>query len=81
MKQSYEIGTDEDTPKLTFIIPRSASDGYVNNKKEVFTFKYIIHFNLIYFNYYFLKRFTEVFGDGVKQDQIFDHVARPVIEK
>ncbi|XP_011403132.1 PREDICTED: kinesin-like protein KIF6 [Amphimedon queenslandica] len=60
---SYEIGTDEDTPKLTFIIPRLASDGYVNNKKEVFTFK-----------------FTEVFGDEVKQDQIFDTVARPVIE-
>ncbi|KAL4238137.1 Kinesin-related protein 6 [Mactra antiquata] len=53
---------DEGIPRLTFTIPREIADGFINNKKE---------------NYKF--RFQKVFDPSAKQDEVFDHVAKPVI--
>ena len=38
--QLYEVGeADSGVPTISFIVPRSESSGYVNNKKELFAFK------------------------------------------
>ncbi|XP_052766060.1 kinesin-like protein KIF6 isoform X1 [Mya arenaria] len=54
---------DEGLPRLTFNIPRDLAEGFINNKKE---------------NYKF--RFQKVFDQNSKQDEIFDNVAKPVID-
>ena len=37
----YELGEDESgTPGLSFTVPRELSSGFVNNKKEIYTFKF-----------------------------------------
>lgn len=60
----YEIDEDDDgQPKLIFNIPRELSDGFINNKKE---------------NYKF--RFQKVFDQSSQQEEIFDNVAKPVID-
>lgn len=40
--QLYELGETNDggTPILSFTVPRSESGGVVNNKREVFSFKF-----------------------------------------
>lgn len=61
----YEINTDEDdgSAKLYFTVPRDLQEGIVNNKKELFTF-----------------RFNRVFDRNTKQDEVFEYVAKPVID-
>lgn len=40
VSQLYEVGeADSGVPTISFIVPRSESSGYVNNKKELFAFK------------------------------------------
>lgn len=58
----YEIDDDDEAiPRLTLSVPRDLKDGFINNKKE---------------NYKF--RFEKVFDQQAKQDDVFDHVAKPV---
>lgn len=38
--QSYEVGeTEESVPTISFTVPRSEAAGYVNNKREVYSFR------------------------------------------
>ncbi|KAK3576776.1 hypothetical protein CHS0354_014591 [Potamilus streckersoni] len=60
----YECDTDEEgLPRLTFTVPRELADGFINNKRELYKF-----------------RFQHVFDQNSEQDDIFDHVAKPVID-
>ncbi|ESO96459.1 hypothetical protein LOTGIDRAFT_115944 [Lottia gigantea] len=60
----YEIDEDDQgLPKLTFNVPREYADGFINNKKE---------------NYKF--RFDKVFDQKTSQDEIFENVAKPVVD-
>ncbi|XP_053407299.1 kinesin-like protein KIF6 [Mercenaria mercenaria] len=60
----YDIDNDDEgLPRLTFNIPRELADGFINNKRE---------------NYKF--RFQKVFDQKAQQDEIFDHVAKPVVD-
>ncbi|XP_052275630.1 kinesin-like protein KIF6 isoform X2 [Dreissena polymorpha] len=60
----YHIDEDgEGSPRLTFNIPRDIAEGFINNKKENFKF-----------------RFQKVFDQNAQQDEIFDNVAKPVID-
>ena len=45
-------------------MPKDASEGYINNKKEDYKF-----------------RFEKVFNQEALQDDIFESVAEPVIDK
>eukprot|EP00117_Sycon_ciliatum_P006084 scpid19783/ scgid3868/ Kinesin-like protein KIF6 len=53
----------EDASKLTFVVPRKEADGFVNNKKESYHF-----------------RFNRIFQPDAAQDEVFDHVAKSVID-
>lgn len=45
--QIYDIGEDRDgTSTLSFTVPRTESSGLVNNKREVFLFRYTGHMML-----------------------------------
>lgn len=58
----YDIDDDDESiPRLTLSVPRDLKDGFINNKKE---------------NYKF--RFEKVFDQQAKQDEVFEHVAKPV---
>lgn len=58
----YDIDDDDESiPRLTLSVPRDLKDGFINNKKE---------------NYKF--RFEKVFDQQAKQDDVFEHVAKPV---
>nr|XP_022332099.1 kinesin-like protein KIF6 [Crassostrea virginica] len=58
----YDIDEDDESiPRLTLCVPREMKDGFINNKKE---------------NYKF--RFEKVFDQQAKQDEVFEHVAKPV---
>lgn len=60
----YDIDDDDEgQPRLTFHLPRDLADGFINNKRE---------------NYKF--RFQKVFDQRAQQDEVFDHVAKPVID-
>ncbi|KAL3874319.1 hypothetical protein ACJMK2_037350 [Sinanodonta woodiana] len=60
----YECDTDEEgQPRLTFTVPRELADGFINNKRELYKF-----------------RFQHVFDQNSEQDDIFDQVAKPVID-
>ena len=39
-QQLYEVGEAEDnTPTISFTVPRSESSGLINNKRELFAFR------------------------------------------
>lgn len=39
--QIYDIDEDDEGfPRLTYSIPRELSDGFINNKKEAYKFRY-----------------------------------------
>ncbi|XP_066559500.1 kinesin-like protein KIF6 isoform X2 [Amia ocellicauda] len=60
----YSVEDDEQGGcSLEFLVPRDLADGFVNNKKE---------------NYRF--RFQKVFDQGAQQDDIFEHIAKPVAD-
>uniref|UniRef100_A0A671UH93 Kinesin family member 6 n=1 Tax=Sparus aurata TaxID=8175 RepID=A0A671UH93_SPAAU len=48
---------------LEFVVPRDLADGFVNNKRECYKF-----------------RFQKVFDQAVKQEEIFENIARPVAD-
>ncbi|KAJ8289574.1 hypothetical protein GJAV_G00002830 [Gymnothorax javanicus] len=58
---------DDDAEKagssLEFVVPRDLADGFVNNKKESYKF-----------------RFRKVFDQDAKQEEIFEHIAKPVAD-
>ncbi|XP_061173877.1 kinesin-like protein KIF6 [Saccostrea echinata] len=60
----YDVDEDDEAiPRLTLCVPRDMKDGFVNNKKETYKF-----------------RFERVFDQQAKQDEIFEHVAKPVAD-
>uniref|UniRef100_A0A665UZ20 Kinesin family member 6 n=1 Tax=Echeneis naucrates TaxID=173247 RepID=A0A665UZ20_ECHNA len=48
---------------LELVVPRDLADGFVNNKRECYKF-----------------RFKRVFDQAVKQDEIFENIAKPVAD-
>ncbi|XP_062523206.1 LOW QUALITY PROTEIN: kinesin-like protein KIF6, partial [Corticium candelabrum] len=60
----YEVTlTRQNAPHVTFYIPRSESDGLVNNRREAYPFK-----------------FNKVFDQQTSQDEVFERVAKEVID-
>ncbi|XP_036928363.1 kinesin-like protein KIF6 isoform X2 [Acanthopagrus latus] len=60
----YSVDTEETTGAfLEFVVPRDLADGFVNNKRECYKF-----------------RFQKVFDQAVKQEEIFENIARPVAD-
>ncbi|XP_018118191.1 kinesin-like protein KIF6 isoform X2 [Xenopus laevis] len=60
----YSVSNEEaSASSLEILVPRDLADGFVNNKRESYKF-----------------RFQETFDQDVKQDTIFEHIAKPVAE-
>ncbi|XP_050804451.1 kinesin-like protein KIF6 isoform X4 [Gopherus flavomarginatus] len=60
----YSVGEDEKSvSSLEIIVPRDLADGFVNNKRESYKFK-----------------FQKIFDQEVKQDAVFESIAKPVAE-
>ncbi|KAJ8045198.1 Kinesin-like protein KIF6 [Holothuria leucospilota] len=60
----YDIEEDEDgSSRLSFVVPKDLAAGFINNKKEEYTFL-----------------FEKSFDQKVKQDEIFEYVAKDVID-
>ncbi|GFN76465.1 kinesin-like protein [Plakobranchus ocellatus] len=60
----YEVDEDEGgNPRLQVVVPRELASGFINNKKENYSF-----------------RFDKVFDQRTSQDEVFEAVARPVID-
>uniref|UniRef100_A0A3Q2QF69 Kinesin family member 6 n=1 Tax=Fundulus heteroclitus TaxID=8078 RepID=A0A3Q2QF69_FUNHE len=60
----YSVDNEEATgASLEFVLPRDLADGFVNNKRECYKF-----------------RFQKVFDQHVKQEEVFDEIAKPVAE-
>ncbi|XP_056151323.1 kinesin-like protein KIF6 [Lampris incognitus] len=60
----YSVDNEEQTgASLEFVVPKDLTDGFINNKKE---------------NYKF--RFQKVFDQIVKQEEIFETIAKPVAD-
>ncbi|XP_045919303.1 kinesin-like protein KIF6 isoform X2 [Micropterus dolomieu] len=63
-KAVYSVDNEEKTGAfLEFVVPRDLADGFVNNKRECYKF-----------------RFQKVFDHTVKQDEIFENIAKPVAD-
>ncbi|KAF3844610.1 hypothetical protein F7725_007773 [Dissostichus mawsoni] len=48
---------------MEFLVPRDLADGFVNNKRECYKF-----------------RFLKVFDQAVKQEEVFENIAKPVAD-
>ncbi|XP_039992325.1 kinesin-like protein KIF6 isoform X2 [Xiphias gladius] len=60
----YSVDNEELTgASLEFVVPRDLADGFVNNKRECYKF-----------------RFQKVFDQAVKQEEIFQNIAKPVAD-
>ncbi|XP_029350153.1 kinesin-like protein KIF6 [Echeneis naucrates] len=60
----YSVNNEEPTgASLELVVPRDLADGFVNNKRECYKF-----------------RFKRVFDQAVKQDEIFENIAKPVAD-
>ncbi|XP_029317068.1 kinesin-like protein KIF6 [Cottoperca gobio] len=60
----YSVDNEEQTGAfLEFVVPRDLADGFVNNKRECYKF-----------------RFLKVFDQAVKQEEIFENIAKPVAD-
>uniref|UniRef100_A0A671UE48 Kinesin family member 6 n=1 Tax=Sparus aurata TaxID=8175 RepID=A0A671UE48_SPAAU len=60
----YSVDNEEQIGAfLEFVVPRDLADGFVNNKRECYKF-----------------RFQKVFDQAVKQEEIFENIARPVAD-
>ncbi len=64
MFKLFEIEAKESGDIISLNVPRDASEGYINNKKEEYRF-----------------RFEKIFDQEAVQDDIFETVAEPVIDK
>ncbi|XP_054470457.1 kinesin-like protein KIF6 [Anoplopoma fimbria] len=60
----YSVDNGEPTgASLEFLVPRDVAEGFVNNKRECYKF-----------------RFLKVFDQAVKQEEIFENIAKPVAD-
>nr|XP_046268923.1 kinesin-like protein KIF6 isoform X2 [Scatophagus argus] len=60
----YSVDNEEQTgASVEFVLPRDLADGFVNNKRECYKF-----------------RFQKVFDQSVKQEEIFENIAKPVAD-
>uniref|UniRef100_A0A803XVD0 Kinesin motor domain-containing protein n=1 Tax=Meleagris gallopavo TaxID=9103 RepID=A0A803XVD0_MELGA len=59
----YSVDDEKSASSLEIIVPRDLADGFVNNKRESYKFK-----------------FQKIFDQEVKQDVVFDSIAKPVAE-
>ncbi|XP_026159046.1 kinesin-like protein KIF6 isoform X2 [Mastacembelus armatus] len=60
----YSMATEDHTSaSLEFMVPRDLADGFINNKRERYKF-----------------RFQKVFDQSVKQEEIFENIAKPVAD-
>ncbi|XP_034381017.1 kinesin-like protein KIF6 [Cyclopterus lumpus] len=60
----YSVDNDEPAgASLEFLVPRDVAEGFVNNKRECYKF-----------------RFLKVFDQAVKQEEIFENIAKPVAD-
>ncbi|XP_069578414.1 kinesin-like protein KIF6 [Brachyistius frenatus] len=60
----YSVDNEEQTgASLEFVVPRDSADGFVNNRRECYKF-----------------RFQKVFDLAVKQEEIFENIAKPVAD-
>ncbi|XP_060939280.1 kinesin-like protein KIF6 [Limanda limanda] len=60
----YSVAIEEKTgASLEFTVPRDLADGFVNNKRECYKFRY-----------------QKVFDQAVKQEEIFQNIAKPVAD-
>ncbi|XP_048791085.1 kinesin-like protein KIF6 isoform X2 [Lagopus muta] len=59
----YSVEDEKSASSLEIIVPRDLADGFVNNKRESYKFK-----------------FQKIFDQEVKQDVVFDSIAKPVAE-
>uniref|UniRef100_A0A665UZM5 Kinesin family member 6 n=1 Tax=Echeneis naucrates TaxID=173247 RepID=A0A665UZM5_ECHNA len=57
------FGWEPTGASLELVVPRDLADGFVNNKRECYKF-----------------RFKRVFDQAVKQDEIFENIAKPVAD-
>ncbi|KAM9786517.1 kinesin-like protein KIF6 isoform 8-T10 [Syngnathus typhle] len=63
--QVYSVNNEQSTSgALEFVVPKDMADGFVNNKRECFNF-----------------RFQKVFDQASKQEEIFEHIAKPVADR
>lgn len=60
----YKCFATSDEARLEFRVPRLEEDGYINNQRELYEFK-----------------FNGVFDHQTNQEEIFEHVARKVVQK
>ncbi|XP_051941672.1 kinesin-like protein KIF6 isoform X1 [Hippocampus zosterae] len=60
----YSVNNEPQTSAaLEFVVPKDMADGFVNNKRECFSF-----------------RFQKVFDQTTNQEEIFEHIAKPVAD-
>uniref|UniRef100_A0A3Q2X9E8 Kinesin family member 6 n=1 Tax=Hippocampus comes TaxID=109280 RepID=A0A3Q2X9E8_HIPCM len=60
----YSVNNEPQTSAaLEFVVPKDMADGFVNNKRECFSF-----------------RFQKVFDQATNQEEIFEHIAKPVAD-
>ncbi|XP_067335038.1 kinesin-like protein KIF6 [Channa argus] len=60
----YSVDNEKPTgATLEFMVPRDLADGFVNNKRECYKF-----------------RFQKLFDQAVKQEEIFENIAKPVAD-
>ncbi|XP_032356664.1 kinesin-like protein KIF6 isoform X1 [Etheostoma spectabile] len=60
----YSVDNEEKTgASLEFVVPKDLADGFVNNKRECYKF-----------------RFLKLFDQAVKQEEIFENIAKPVAD-
>lgn len=63
--QLYDIEENDDFgTKLSFAVPKDLAAGFINNKKEEYSFQ-----------------FERSFDQNVKQDEVFEYVAKDVIDR
>uniref|UniRef100_A0A7N8WUX3 Kinesin family member 6 n=1 Tax=Mastacembelus armatus TaxID=205130 RepID=A0A7N8WUX3_9TELE len=55
---------DHTSASLEFMVPRDLADGFINNKRERYKF----------------RLFQKVFDQSVKQEEIFENIAKPVAD-
>ncbi|XP_027027796.2 kinesin-like protein KIF6 isoform X3 [Tachysurus fulvidraco] len=60
----YSVDNEEQSGcSLEFVVPRDLADGFINNKRESYRF-----------------RFQKVFDQNIKQEEIFEAIAKPVAD-